>query len=1056
MNNYGGQPSYRNGASSQHRSSNNDAADVLEQTIFDSDHLFQQFKDNLSPLLSEAELRLNEMGLGKYKNLEKIIDKHIHQWFKLNKTLGETALEFRTGWQQIHVQLDSAKREIDERDKIIQTQRKDFENDKDQYETQLKVLESALANSIPRNSTLDKFGLRDDPIDENYELQSAKKDLKLQEQEYLKLKNENQRLNENMKILKSSSNDWQQTLMNIQNELSKKEDEILKLRWLTQDLAEERNGLEAKVQQVSKDSNFVSVTPQRQMDYTVDFSKFIDDDDDVSDDAAENGMLLLEMSDDADINPQVAKKLAEALEAVKKVTKFANDRDNQAKQLESQIDDKEKQELSMQMQVGNMQNANPAGEKVPTKRHPHINPGDSADDIVVGRRKSILDFATSFDQERKRRSQHFDKNNKLAKEDYRRTQRSQRRSSIGNIPVGLLPPVVDDVDPLSKSDIGGHTLQQRMDEDDRLYLKSLAKSLAVVNVSRLKETPANSPLNSPTQNAPSPRSEADGVQDPSFDDVVDDADIHNAASINISAAIGHGDHKRTSQKDPHLLQKQIDDKQQLIMDLKHNLRELSENRRRELLHFQSQLEQMKSRCRDWYEQLMTRVRDMEGAYQDKVNQEITIRQREMEQQLENERNKLEVEFQRELQKTQTVQGANDANPDEIDELTREIARLNEELEKFKGKYFDSEQQKIELADQLDEIKEEKFKMEDKLEELATKVSEDLRDNARNSGHRRKTTAEWNDLVQKLREEKENQEAQYEEEFREFERMANEKVVQLEEYYVQQLQMKEVHVQQLQQQLQQQFALKQQEQANNVNQSVNALQQQQNQQLNEQVTNMKRESEKQQELVNKLTSDNNSLTNELKQLKYHEKVINDQLKTYKAKHEANEQKIGAYNASFIELAEKLKQLNDDTKVLRKDKDKAKKKVDKLEKSKKKLKQEIKDLNEKIENITAVTKELVKLKQDFRGQSEQFEKDRQKYNEKINRLEGEMMEQAQKKFESINAYNVEMNNLRTNIKTLQKRINQQELENDKLRETDSQSVLGSAANWVSPTNWWNTKK
>ena len=106
-----------------------------------------------------------------------------------------------------------------------------------------------------------------------------------------------------MKILKSSS-DFQQTLMNLNNEISKKEDEILKLRWLTQDLAEERNGLEAKIQQASKDPNFVSITT-RQQDYSVDFSKFLDDDEDVSDDPAEHGMLFLEMSDDTDINPVV-------------------------------------------------------------------------------------------------------------------------------------------------------------------------------------------------------------------------------------------------------------------------------------------------------------------------------------------------------------------------------------------------------------------------------------------------------------------------------------------------------------------------------------------------------------------------------------------------------------------------------------------------------------------------------------------------------------------------------------------------------------------------------
>eukprot|EP00488_Nonionellina_sp_1-RS-2012_P002330 TRINITY_DN4420_c0_g1_i1.p1 TRINITY_DN4420_c0_g1~~TRINITY_DN4420_c0_g1_i1.p1 ORF type:complete len:107 (+),score=16.47 TRINITY_DN4420_c0_g1_i1:65-385(+) len=68
---------------------------------------------------------------------------------------------------------------------------------------------------------------------------------------------------------------------------------------------------------------------------------------------------------------------------------------------------------------------------------------------------------------------------------------------------------------------------------------------------------------------------------------------------------------------------------------------------------------------------------------------------------------------------------------------------------------------------------------------------------------------------------------------------------------------------------------------------------------------------------------------------------------------------------------------------------------------------------------------------------------------------MMGNARKKIESINRYNVEMNNLRTNIKTLQMRCKQTEIENDKLKESDSQSMLGSAAHWVSPRNWWMTK-
>merc|ERR1712154_719565 len=95
--------------------------------------------------------------------------------------------------------------------------------------------------------------------------------------------------------------------------------------------------------------------------------------------------------------------------------------------------------------------------------------------------------------------------------------------------------------------------------------------------------------------------------------------------------------------------------------------------------------------------LMERVKEMEQIYQDKIQSQST----------NNNNNNMQQ------QPTNNI---------EIDELSREIARLNEELEKFKGKYFDSEQQKIELADQLDEIKEEKYKMEEKLEDLAQKIS----------------------------------------------------------------------------------------------------------------------------------------------------------------------------------------------------------------------------------------------------------------------------------------------------------------------------------------------
>merc|ERR1712083_303665 len=121
---------------------------------------------------------------------------------------------------------------------------------------------------------------------------------------------------------------------------------------------------------------------------------------------------------------------------------------------------------------------------------------------------------------------------------------------------------------------------------------------------------------------------------------------------------------------------------------------------------------------------------------------------------------------------------------------------------------------------------------------------------------------------------------------------------------------------------------------------------------------------------------------------------------------------------------------------------------------KLKGQIKTLNEKIENITAVTKELVKIKHQSKTQSELWIKEKSEYEQSIEALKDKMGEQSRKKIESINKYNVEMNNLRTNIKTLQKRIISQNLEIEKMRETDSQSVLGSAANWGK--GWWGSTK
>eukprot|EP01084_Bolivina_argentea_P044926 82682_1 len=97
---------------------------------------------------------------------------------------------------------------------------------------------------------------------------------------------------------------------------------------------------------------------------------------------------------------------------------------------------------------------------LPMRTHPNIKPGDSHDDIIIGsRRKSILDFHQAFEQEKKRLSI-----NKDAKEDLKRNKNSRRRrSSVSNLPLGLLPPVSDNNDD-----------SYNMNEEDKTYLKSLA------------------------------------------------------------------------------------------------------------------------------------------------------------------------------------------------------------------------------------------------------------------------------------------------------------------------------------------------------------------------------------------------------------------------------------------------------------------------------------------------------------------------------------------------------------------------------------------------------
>eukprot|EP01084_Bolivina_argentea_P036024 66683_1 len=155
------------------------------------------------------------------------------------------------------------------------------------------------------------------------------------------------------------------------------------------------------------------------------------------------------------------------------------------------------------------------------------------------------------------------------------------------LPIGL---------PQSKSDIdiGGHNLEpEELDDDDKLFLNSLRRDVRAATTARPDSA---APYPAPTQNASSPVSDEDVLG-------------HTHVILN----------QLNRQKD-----KDIDGKAQLVRDLKQNVQELTENRRRELMHLKASLKTMKTRCRVWYKQLKSRcrVREMGLTYQDRVNEEV--------------------------------------------------------------------------------------------------------------------------------------------------------------------------------------------------------------------------------------------------------------------------------------------------------------------------------------------------------------------------------------------------------------------------------------------------
>lgn len=289
-----------------------DNVDTLEQIFHTSDSLYKQYVDVFQDLLRKAELRLTEYQLNEFRNLETRITNHVTAWYDVIKRSNDNAITLRTHYQSVMVQMDSLKQNITERDRIIETTTKEFESDKEQYENQLKVLETALAQSVPRNETLAKhrplLEERDPDADSDaeFEIRKLRDELKEQERELQRVRNDNNTMQRRLELSQIETSGADNTVQDLIHEMGKKEEEILKLRWLTQDLASERNNLEQKIQSGTKDGQFVSITPSRQMDYHVDLSKFMDDDEDeLSDNPAVKGFLALDMADDNEISPEV-------------------------------------------------------------------------------------------------------------------------------------------------------------------------------------------------------------------------------------------------------------------------------------------------------------------------------------------------------------------------------------------------------------------------------------------------------------------------------------------------------------------------------------------------------------------------------------------------------------------------------------------------------------------------------------------------------------------------------------------------------------------------------
>lgn len=141
----------------------------LESLIRQCHYLYNSYEERFSILLSEAELRLHENSEAKkFQNMEKQIKKHITQWHKMSRDLSQIAISSRDHMNKLSVQMQTLTEEIQERDKIIQTERAENTHTIQEYENQLKILENVIAKSLPNNMRVQQIqqwmnaGMEDD------------------------------------------------------------------------------------------------------------------------------------------------------------------------------------------------------------------------------------------------------------------------------------------------------------------------------------------------------------------------------------------------------------------------------------------------------------------------------------------------------------------------------------------------------------------------------------------------------------------------------------------------------------------------------------------------------------------------------------------------------------------------------------------------------------------------------------------------------------------------------------------------------------------------------